>query len=365
MKTKPPLRTRAFLLALAALALVAGLGAGLSRLGGPSIPLPSGLAPLHGPLMLAFLGTLIALERAVALRVQEKRWAFAVPLLAGMGTLLLLGGSPRAGAGALVLAALGLLGIYAELWRRSPHARLFTGLMALGAAGWLAGNLLWLLGRSPAEASLWWLSFPVLTIVGERLELMRLRRPSPWALAGLGLALTLLLGALLLLTAGPPIPSAALRLLGLGLLGLALWLLRYDIALRTVRQTGLPRFIAVCLLSGYAWLPVSALLLILGGLSQYDALLHAVFLGFVFSLIFGHAPIVFPALLRMRIPFHGSFYAHWGLLHLSLLLRVIGDLGGWPPARRGGGLLGVLAILLFLGSTLRAALLARRGTARP
>jgi hypothetical protein len=33
---------------------------------------------------------------------------------------------------------------------------------------------------------------------------------------------------------------------------------------------------------------------------------------------------------------------------LSLLLRLGGDLGGWPDARRVGGLLNGLAILIFL-----------------
>jgi len=61
----------------------------------------------------------------------------------------------------------------------------------------------------------------------------------------------------------------------------ALWLGLFDIARRTVRISGLPRFIAVALLSGYAWLGVAGLLAVrwgpvAAGLS-YDAMLHAVF----------------------------------------------------------------------------------------
>jgi hypothetical protein len=85
------------------------------------------------------------------------------------------------------------------------------------------------------------------------------------------------------------------------MLALALWLLRYDIARYTVRKTGLTRFIAVCLLSGYIWLGLSGLLALrFGGVTagfQYDALLHTLFVGFVISMIFGHAPIIFPAVL--------------------------------------------------------------------
>jgi hypothetical protein len=106
------------------------------------------------------------------------------------------------------------------------------------------------------------------------------------------------------------------------------------------------------------WLGVSGLLcLIFGGVisgPHYDAILHAVFLGFVFAMIFGHAPIIFPAVSGRAMSFQSTFYVHLGLLHLSLVLRVIGDLAGWLTARRWGGLLNVLAVLLFLGNTLRA-----------
>ena len=47
-----------------------------------------------------------------------------------------------------------------------------------------------------------------------------------------------------------------MRLSGVGMIALAAWLLRYDIALMTIRRSGLPRFVAACLLSGYAWLGV-------------------------------------------------------------------------------------------------------------
>jgi hypothetical protein len=37
------------------------------------------------------------------------------------------------------------------------------------------------------------------------------------------------------------------------------------------------------------------------------------------------------------------------------VLRIVGDLASWPEARRWGGLLNVLAILLFAGATFVAA----------
>ena len=44
------------------------------------------------------------------------------------------------------------------------------------------------------------------------------------------------------------------------MLVLAVWLFRYDIARRTVLQSGLTRFIALCLLAGYGWLAVGGVL---------------------------------------------------------------------------------------------------------
>jgi hypothetical protein len=51
------------------------------------------------------------------------------------------------------------------------------------------------------------------------------------------------------------------------------------------------------------------------------------------------------------VPFRPIFYLHLGLLHLSLLLRVSGDLLPWLAGRQWGGLLNVVAILLFLANT--------------
>jgi hypothetical protein len=65
---------------------------------------------------------------------------------------------------------------------------------------------------------------------------------------------------------------------------------------------------------------------------HYDAALHALLVGFVFSMVFGHAPIIFPAVMRVRIPWSPLFYLPLALLHLGLLLRVGGVLLGKLPA---------------------------------
>lgn len=353
----PRSRIRFPLLALGMVALLAGLWAGLLRLGWDLPPLRPTLPVAHGPLMVAgFLGTLISLERAVAL---GRRWTYAAPLLTGLGALLLIVGvAGWPGPLLITLGSLGLVAIFVAIVRRQPA--MFNAVMALGALAWLVGNSLWLAGQPIFGVVLWWAGFLVLTIAGERLELGRLVRLSASARLAFALAVALFLGGLAMTIADLDLGA---RLTGAGLVALALWLLRYDIARRTIRRAELTRFIAACMLSGYVWMGVSGLIAIAyGGVPagpRYDALLHTLFLGFVFAMIFGHAPIIFPAVLGGPVAYLRGFYAHLILLHLSLLLRVMGDLAPWPPGRRWGGLLNVAVILLFLANTVRAA---RRAT---
>src|SRR5207247_5171205 len=88
------------------------------------------------------------------------------------------------------------------------------------------------------------------------------------------------------------------RLVGVGLMAVALWLLRYDVAWRSLRRVGLARFNGTALLLGYVWLGAAGLVWLLGservGGFWYDAMLHSVFLGFAFSMIFAHAPTIVP-----------------------------------------------------------------------
>jgi hypothetical protein len=295
-----------------------------------------------------FLGTLISLERAVAL---GRRWAYAAPLLSGLGGLSLIAGFPGPVAQVLIMAgSLGLVVIFMVIIRLRPA--LYTLTMGLGAVCWMLGNLLWFLGWPISHLVFWWAGFLLLTISGERQELARLQQLSPGSQASFLLTLVSVLTGLIVIGSSFDL---GVRLVGAGMVGLALWLGRHDIARRTVRQTGITRFIAVCLLSGYCWLGLSGLLaVVFGGVSagpQYDAMLHAFFLGFVFAMIFGHAPIIFPAVLGARMAFRPMFYAHVVLLQATLILRLAGDAIGWVAGRQVGGLLNALALLLFFANT--------------
>jgi hypothetical protein len=154
-------------------------------------------------------------------------------------------------------------------------------------------------------------------------------------------------------------PEPGVRVIGAGLVALTCWLARYDVARRTVHQRGLTRFMAVSLLGGYVWLGVGGVIAIISGVSMpgvvYDALLHAVFVGFVISMLFAHAPIIFPAVLGLPVAYRPAFYLHVGVLHLSLLVRVAGDLNDeLGRFRSWGGLFNALALLLFILNTGRS-----------
>lgn len=345
----PPL----LLIAPAMATMLVATWAGLVRLGWSwSIPRADWIL-LHGPLMISgFLGVVIGVERAVAL---GKRWTWLGPLLTAAGSILLLAGAPGPWGPLLITAGSAhLLVVFAAIAR--IHAAAYTLVMAGGALMWAVGNALWLLGNMIPTVVYWWAGFLVLTIVGERLELGRVLPIKPRIRLLLYLACGLFAGALAIALFRF---DFGVRIAGAAWLAMALWLARFDIARRTIKTEGLSQFMAACLFSGYLWLAVAgALLMMHGGVLAgfaYDAILHAVFVGFVISMIFGHAPVIFPAITGRAIAYSPLFYTHLALLHASLLVRVAGDLMWNLPLRKWGGLLNAVAILLFLALTLLAA----------
>ncbi len=155
---------RAPLLAAALVALLAGLWAGLLRLGLDLPPLRPQLAGLHGPLLvLGFLGTQIGLERAVALR-RRIPWPYLAPTCAAAGALWLLAGLPiSTGQFLLALGGAVLCAVFLEVHRIDPTSH--NTVMGLGAAAWTAGAIVWLVDGEVARAMPFLAAFLVLTIV--------------------------------------------------------------------------------------------------------------------------------------------------------------------------------------------------------
>lgn len=326
--------------------LVLGLWAGLLRLGwGLPIPDPS-LAEAHGTLMVnGVLATLIGLERAVAL---GRRSFYSAPAMTAAGSIALAVGLPGSeGIPLLVLGSAVTLAMFLVILRRLPA--IHTLALASGAACLVAGNLLWWNGADIPLLIPWWGSFLVLVIAAERLELTRIVRISRQRRAifvgGLGLDL---MGCVLSLESF----SLGCVVLALSWAILATWLLIHDVAWMNLSRPGLPRFTAVCLIAGYGWLAAGSLLILgFGGIETnglvYDAQLHAVFLGFVLSLVFAHAPIILPAVTGRPLPFHPVLYAAPVILNISVAARVLADLKGYYLLREWAGLFNAVAIVLF------------------
>ena len=350
-------RGRLVILLLGVSALVAGIAGGLLRAGvaiGPAGPTLGAAAAWHAALMIpGFFGTVIGLERAVALRLPA---AFLVPLAAGAATALMLCGFPRHGAALGVVAATGFVAVNVELVRRQAASH--TVVLLAGAVCWLVGSGLLLFGSDPATAIAWWFGLLVLTITAERLEMTRLMRRRAGSQGSLFGVMGLLVGGALLGLADPRLGALAY---GLALMLLAAWLVLFDIARRTVRAHGLSRYMAVCLLGGYAWLALAGGAWAATGLgwSTRDAAFHALGLGFVISMVMGHAPVILPAVARIKLRFGLVFYLPLALLHASLLLRLFP--GAHDAAmRRLGAELNAASIALFALTVVVSALVERR-----
>jgi hypothetical protein len=333
---------RALLVPLLGSLLVAGISGGLLRAGllVAQSSLVGQAAAQHAALMIcAFFGAVVSLERAVAL---GRHAAFAVPLLCVAGGAALLHGWPEAGALLFTAATLGFTAVNVVLVRRqaAPH----TIVLLVSALAWLTGCVRLALGLGLHDDAMLasWFAFLVITIAAERLEMTRLMRRR-------AAAQPLLVGVLCALLAGAALWSL---LFGVALVALALWFAAFDIARHTVRARGLTRYMALCLLGGYAWLAVAGAAWVGFALGHptRDAALHALGLGFIFCMVMGHAPVILPAVARIKVRFDAAFYAPLSLLHASLALRLAD-----PQWRGPGAALNAAAIALFALVMVRAA----------
>ncbi|WP_233557820.1 hypothetical protein [Tessaracoccus antarcticus] len=335
---------RVLLLGVGGLCLLAGLDAALVRLGVWAPVASERVGDLHGPVMvLGFLGTLISLERAQALR---NPLAHVAPALLGVGAVVLVAGGPVL-LGQLLLfdGALAFTAVLVALWVRAPVP--LVAAQALGAffAALAAG--LWM--RLDVATILPLLAvFLIITIASERAELAQLTMGARAVPTLLTLVCLLSLGAITAVVA----PAVGLRILGLGATLVAFWLLRDDVGRRMVRTSGLRRFNAAALMAGNVWLALAGLVwLVVGqpdGRWAYDIVIHGTFLGFGISMVMAHAPIIFPAVIGRPLPYTRAFWVPLVALHASLALRVVGDLAGIDLLWRTGGIVNVASILLFI-----------------
>ena len=320
--------------------LISGLLSGFYRLG---LSLPEAQVYLHhGAIMTgSFLGTVILIERITTMKM---KWLYLFPIVNVSSILLFWMDLFSVGYMALSIGSIGLVVVFYIIIVK--HADLPHRLMLVGAIAWLIGNLFLLLQSGYQNAILWWMAFLLITIVGERLELIRflpISKAKRYVL--IGFLIFFLIGCWL------PFHLGGKNLMGVMMLMVMIWLLLYDMVRKSIKHPGIHRYTAITLIGGYIWLGITGLLFIADGsfTVPYDALVHTFFLGFVFSMIFAHAPIILPGILGLSYKFyHPSLYLWVVLLNVSLAFRLMSALLILPEWKQWSGLANGLVIMFFL-----------------
>ena len=323
------------------LTLISGLLAGLVRIGwGLGFPITA-VAARHGAIMVgSFLGTLICLERVVLIR---RKWALILPVVNCTSLAFFFVNADTLAFIVLTLSSFGQAILLGFLYEKNKEKYLIV--ILAGSLCWLVGNLIWLKFHLYPMSVPWWMAFLLFTITGERIELTKFLPVKNWSKM-------ILLLVLMLFTLGIIIPfhGVGKYLAGAGCILAGFWLLHYDMYRKAIKSKGQHRYSAINLLFGYGWLVISGLMFFYGDISAfiYDALIHTFFIGFVFSMIFAHGPIVLPGILGFNIRLYNpQLYLFTGLLHISLIVRIIADLFAMPTTRIWSGLVNGMAIFGF------------------
>lgn len=329
-----------FLIVFALANLLLGMMGGLGRMGW-SYGIIETIVH-HGACMTGgFLGSLIALEKIVPLK---KPIFFIGPLMSAASLPCFITGQTHMAILLLCLSSIVLCLVYGVYLIKNYSLYLIIAMG--GALCWVVGNFLLFSKLFYPMAFPWWMAFVLLTVCSERLELSKFLPVS-------SLARRIFIFFLLTFIAGIALPFhlGGNYVAGLALVGIALWLMRYDIISITLKKEGLQAFTARALLAGYVALVLTGIFLIsLNNTSySYDSIVHTFFLGFTMAMIFAHGPLIIPGLLVWQAkPFHKLFYLPLSLLFVSLLIRLLANANLIAFSYRlSSAWLSVTAILLY------------------
>jgi hypothetical protein len=332
--------------------LLSGLWSGLSRMGWGMVITPA--TAHHGAIMVGgFLGTLIALEKIIPLK---KKTLYLIPLLNAASVAFFFTNQPRVSVCMLVVSSMALALVFVYYFR-SQRTSIYI-LMISGAICWLTGNLLLLTKFFYPLAFPWWMGFALFIIAAERLELMKFLPVSAYDKKIFMFFLMAFVSGILFSFHG-----AGNWISGLALIAISIWLLRNDIiglALRNptkkginLRKQSMQKFAGITLLCGYTALLLTGVFFfsLPDQWLTYDAIVHSFFLGFVFSMIFAHGPMILPGIMGITAaPFHNILYLWLCLLQLSWLIRIFSDVVMALEVRKFSGLLSVVAILGYFAT---------------
>ena len=315
----------------------------------------SPIYPIHSVLMVfGFMASIIMTERIVGLAAfpnakDLKAATVMVPsILVGVAALAaghLFGLTVLRYLGAILLqiACLAFLLVLRFLKRKSD-ATLASNFMMLSVVSLLAAAFLSGLGLPPYNTRfvMLMLSFPVLFILDERVELTRI---GATAATTARFRLAFALAAL----------SVAARCLRFVLIAESQSFQRLAKSSRPLQ-----RCVSVHVRAAYSWGLVGVILVLAYALSQYrlnlyDAFIHSLMVGFVGTMLLAHGPVILPGLAGFKIDERKLSLIPLTVLSLSVLLRVVGELSllayGWEPIRIVVGLSGWLvlaAVLIFV-----------------
>jgi hypothetical protein len=325
--------------ALAILCLLAGLWSGLNRIGWSLAPLPA--IAHHGAIMVGgFLGTLISLEKIIPLK---QKFLYSIPLTSALSVVFFIVDQPSLAILLLTLASIGFAGVLSYYFSRQRS--LIYILMLAGAAQWLIGNTMLLTKQFYPLAFPWWMGFVLFIITSERLELMNFLPVS-------SSSKKLLISLLVIFVIGVLLSFHGVGnvVCGISVAGVSLWLMKNDLVGINIRKHRLTKFVAVSLLAGYIALLLTGVLLVT--LSNqwfaYDVIVHTFFIGFVFSMIFAHGPVILPGVLGTSIkPFHKILYVWLFAMQGSWVLRIFADVLAAFSLRQISGMLSTSAIVAY------------------
>ena len=269
-----------------------------------------------------FFGTLISLERAVGLG----KIFFLVPASIVSGVVLyVFFGKPHM----LILSSLlfCIPSIFVVRMNKYLFYFLFSSFL------FFLGNFAFVLG-GVKSASLLLVESLVLFILAERIELSRIVKLRKSDIIFFIFAFFLILFGLVFLflvemnyTERSLVGEFPLQLVGVSNIMLGFWFLMRDIARRVINiSTGITKFSATAVLLAHISLLISGILILFGKWRVWGGAIHLISLGFVFSMVFGHAPLIFPQIAKVKPVFSRAFYIPLAMLHMSVLVRVVSEI---------------------------------------
>jgi hypothetical protein len=330
-------KERLSILLFAMFCLLLGLWSGLTRIGWGLTILP--ITAHHGAIMVGgFLGTLVALEKIIPLKNKN---LYLIPILNISSVVFFFVNQPQISFYLLAISSAALSFVF--FYYLKKQRSIIYLLMLLGTICWLIGNILLLTRLFYPLAFPWWAAFALFVIAAERIELMKFL---PVSNASKTFFVTVLFSFVIgVLFSFHGIGNL---IIGVSLIIISLWLMRNDMIGINLKKKNLSKYVAISLLAGYVALLLTGIFFFI--LSDqwltYDAIVHSFFIGFVFSMIFAHGPIILPGVMGVSVtPFNKILYLWLSLLHVSWLMRIFSDVLIEFEIRKTSGLISATAIL--------------------